>query len=113
MGRRAAGWAWIKVSRLHENRPTRGDVCEGEIRSYRYRRYGPSDSSYERCISLSWCSTCREYSGAMVYVPRGEHLVDLLADLPAPEREQVTRSEAKLLDHLDRLVRRGAWSPSP
>jgi hypothetical protein len=34
---------------------------------------------------------------------------DQLADLPKPERERVARSELKLLDYLDRLVRRGSW----
>jgi hypothetical protein len=112
MGRRAAGWTWSKVTTIHETRPEHGGACKGEIRAYRYRYYAPSDSFYERCIGLAWCSTCREYSGAMVYVPRGEHLTDLLADLPAPERERLARSEVKLLDYLDRLARRGAWPPS-
>lgn len=86
--------------------------ARGEIRSYRYRYYAPSDTFYERCIDLAWCSTCRRYSSAMVHVPRGERLTDLLADLPAPEREPLARSEVKLLDYLDRLARRGAWPPS-
>jgi hypothetical protein len=47
----------------------------------------------------------------MVYVPRGEHLTDVLADLPAVQRDQLARSEVKLLDYLDRLARRGAWPP--
>lgn len=76
---------------------------------YRYRVYPPSDGSFERCIGLAWCSTCREYSGAMVSVPRGEHLPDLLAGLPESERERLARSEVKLLNYLDRLVRRGMW----
>jgi hypothetical protein len=45
----------------------------------------------------------------MVSVPRGEHLVDLLAGLPELERERLARSEVKLLDYLDRLARRGLW----
>jgi len=90
---------------IHESRSIDGPVCTDEIRSYRYRYYEPSDSSYERCVGLAWCSTCREYSGAMVYVPRGEQLMDVLADLPVPERERLARSEVKLLDHLDRLAR--------
>ncbi|WP_433345474.1 hypothetical protein [Micromonospora sp. CA-111912] len=45
----------------------------------------------------------------MVFVPRNERLPDLLADLPTPERERLVRSEVKLLDYLDRLVRRGSW----
>ena len=111
MGRRATGWAWTKVSRVHGNKPARGAVCEGEVHSYKYRYYKPSDSSYERCIGLAWCSTCREYSGAMVYVSRDEHLPDALAGLPVMERERLAGSEVKLLDYLDRLARRGAWPP--
>jgi hypothetical protein len=79
------------------------------VYSYRYRVYPPSDSLFERCVGLAWCATCREYSGAMVSVPRGEHLVDLLAGLPELERERLARSEVKLLDYLDRLARRGLW----
>ena len=104
MGRRAAAWTWSKVSTVHANRPAHGNVCDGEIRSY-----APSDSSYERCIGLTWYSSCREYSGAMVCVPRGEDLPDALADLPRLERERLVRSEVKLLDYLDRP--RGAWPP--
>jgi hypothetical protein len=61
-------------------------------------------------FGLAWCSTCCAYAGAMVFVPRREHLLDLLADLPASERERLMRSDVKLLDYLDRLVRRGKWS---
>jgi hypothetical protein len=104
---RAAGWMWTKVSPLHG-----GGVCDGQTRSYAYRHYAPSDSNYERCIALAWCSTCREYSGAMVYVPRGEHLTDALANLPTHERERLARSEVKLLDYLDRLARHGALPSS-
>ncbi len=77
--------------------------------SYRYRVHPPPDDSFERCIGLAWCSTCREYSGAMVSVPHGEHLPDPLVGLSGLERERLTRSEVKLLEHLDRLVRRGLW----
>lgn len=111
MGRRAGGWAWSKVSTIHGNGPVHGSACGGEVHSYRFRHYAPSDSSYERCIGLAWCSICREYSGAMVYVSRDEHLPDALADLPVIERERLARSEVKLLDYLDRLARRGAWPP--
>ncbi|WFE53332.1 hypothetical protein [Micromonospora sp. WMMD1155] len=77
------------------------------IFSYRYRLYAPSDRLYERCVGLAWCSSCREYSAATVFVPRNEDLWEPLAELPTPERERLVRSEVKLLDHLDRLVRRG------
>lgn len=110
MGRRSARWAWSKVSTIHTSRDgTDAIACDGDIYSYSYRFYAPSNSSYERCVGLAWCSTCREYSGAMVFVPQSEHLPDLLADLPTPERERLVRSEVKLLDYLDRLVRRGTW----
>jgi hypothetical protein len=104
-------WTWSKVSAVHEIRPSHGGACDGEIRSYKFRHYAPSDNSYERCIGLAWCSTCREYSGGMVYVPRGEHLTDALADLPAVRRNRLARGEVKLLDYLDRLARRGVWPP--
>jgi len=81
----------------------------GEIFSYSYRYYEPQSSMYERCVGLSWCSSCRSYTGAMVYVPRERVLWDALADLPDDERERLSRSEVKLLDYLDRLVRRGLW----
>jgi hypothetical protein len=102
---------WSKVSTIHVIRTPHGSACDGETRSYRCRHYAPSDSSYERCVGLTWCSSCREYSGAMVHVPRDEHLPDALADLPRSERERLARSEVKLLDYLDRLARRGAWPP--
>ncbi|MEV7227203.1 hypothetical protein AB0M79_09290 [Polymorphospora sp. NPDC051019] len=110
MGRRTADWTWSKVDTIHRGDDTTDAVaCDGQIHSYRYRFYAPSDSLHERCVGLAWCSMCRECSGAMVFVPRGETLPDPLADLPAPERERLTRSEVRLLDHLDRLVRRGTW----
>lgn len=107
MGNRSTRWAWSKVSTVHGVRGGDAVACAGEILSYRYRFYAPSDRFYERCVGLTWCSTCREYSGAMVIVPRNEDLWDPLADLPTPERERLVRSEVKLLDNLDRLVRRG------
>jgi hypothetical protein len=109
VGHRSARWTWSKVGTVHGAREGSSPTCTGEIYSYRYRYYAPSDSSYERCIGLAWCSICREYSGAMVYVPRDERLPDVLIDLPTPEREKLARSEVKLLDYLDRLVRRGSW----
>ncbi|KOG47248.1 hypothetical protein ADK75_24665 [Streptomyces virginiae] len=60
---------------------------------------------FERCIGLAWCSTCRIYSGNMVYVPRKRVLVDLLASLPPEQRERVLRSETRLIEFLDRQVR--------
>jgi hypothetical protein len=112
MRRRAEGWTWLKVSKIHDTHPVGGLGCAGNIHSYKYRYHRPSDSLYERCIGLAWCSSCREYSGTMVYVPRDEHLIDVLADLPVPERERLARSEVRLLDYVDRLARRGAWPPS-
>ncbi|PYC72984.1 hypothetical protein C7C45_07745 [Micromonospora arborensis] len=111
MGHRSARWAWSKVSTIHGVRGGDAVGCAGEISSYRYRLYAPSDKFYERCVGLAWCSNCREYSGAMVFVPRNERLRDLLADLPTAERERLARSEVKLLDYLDRLARQGIWPP--
>lgn len=45
----------------------------------------------------------------MVYVPSREALWDALANLPVHERERLAGSTVKLLDYLDRLVRRGEW----
>jgi hypothetical protein len=83
-------------------------ACDGPIWWYTYRLAPPSD----RCVRLRWCSTCRQYSGAMVPVPRSQTLPDALAGLPEVERERLTRSEVRLLEYLDRLVRRGAWPPT-
>src|SRR5262249_27081949 len=77
--------------------------------SYCYRYHEPASTMYERCVGLSWCWVCRCYNGAMVYIPRGRPLWDALAEVPDRERERLSRSEVKLLDHLDRLVRRGLW----
>jgi hypothetical protein len=92
------------VSTIHH-----GGSCGGELRTHRYRCYPPSDRSYGRCISLTWCAICREYSGAMTHVPRTEDLPDPLAALPPAERERLYRGEVRLLDHLDRIARRGLW----
>lgn len=40
----------------------------------------------------------------MVFIPRDRVLVDALAHLPAERREQLVRSEAKLIDYLDRCA---------
>ncbi|MYS86143.1 hypothetical protein GTZ85_39505 [Streptomyces sp. SID5474] len=57
---------------------------------------------FERCIGLAWCSECRLYVGAMVYIPRTRPLVDALASLPADERARLLRKEMALIDYLDR-----------
>jgi hypothetical protein len=72
-----------------------------------YLYYPPDSPSYERCIGLAWCSTRRTSTGNMVFVPRDEVLVDALAGLASHERDTLARSEVRLLDHLDRLVRKG------
>jgi hypothetical protein len=100
-------WRWTKVSVLHAE----GPWCAGAVYSYARRYYPPDSPFYERCVGLSWCSTCRTYTGAMVAVPGRLALVDVLAGLSPRERERVSRSELRLLDHLDRLVRRGDWPP--
>jgi hypothetical protein len=45
----------------------------------------------------------------VVRVPRGTALPDPLAGLSDAERGGLTRSEHRLLGHLDRLVRHGRW----
>lgn len=62
---------------------------------------------FERCIGLAWCSSCRVHSGNMVYVPRQQVLVDLLASLPPEQRERLLRSETRVIEFLDRQARRG------
>lgn len=107
------GWRWTKVPALHAvgtgAAPERR--CNGHVHSYRYRYYPPESTVYERCIGLSWCSACRTYAGTMVHVPRDETLVDPFADLGDDERDRLHRGERRLLEHLDRLVRRGEWPP--
>ncbi|MEV0897189.1 hypothetical protein [Actinoplanes sp. NPDC049802] len=85
--------------------------CDGRIYSYTYRRHPPGDSGYERCITMSWCTTCREFSDGLVFISRDRVLWDALAGLPPYEREDVERSPRKILDYLDGLVRRGLWPP--
>ncbi|MDH6706644.1 hypothetical protein P3T27_003371 [Kitasatospora sp. MAA19] len=63
---------------------------------------------FERCIGFSWCSGCRIYSGNMVHIPRKRVLVDALASLPQEQRERLLRSETRLVEFLDRLVRDGS-----
>jgi hypothetical protein len=107
-------WAWSKVSQIHRPEPGGPETssCTGEIFSYSYRYHPPQSSSYERCVGLSWCSVCRSYTGAMVYIPRDRALWDALADLPDDERGRLYGGEVRLLDYLDRLVRRGRWQPA-
>lgn len=113
MDRSPEEWKWTKVSVIHSpDAHAAGQQCTGDIYSYAYRYYQPESPSYERCIGLSWCSTSRTYTGTMVRVPREQVLVDVLAGLSTPERDRVSRSEVRLLDYLDRLVRRGTWPPS-
>jgi hypothetical protein len=111
MGESAARWRWSKVSMIHRSVPgaPQTSPCTGEILSYSYRYYEPESGSYERCVALSWCSVCHSYTGAMVYIRRDRTLWDALAELPDHERERLSNSEVKLLDYLDRLLRRGRW----
>jgi hypothetical protein len=102
-------WRWHSVAVIHRGDTARSATCTGEIYSYRYRIYAPTHPAYERCIGLAWCSICREYSSAIVHGDRNETLWDALADLPTQERERRAHSSLKVLDHLDRLVRRGQW----
>lgn len=104
MASKRAPHRWRKVSTL-DTIPQDGRrvcaACRTDVRSYQYRYYPAESSSYERCIGLSWCSTCRLYTGAMVYVPRDTVLPDRLASLPPEQREHLERSEARLIDYLD------------
>ena len=47
----------------------------------------------------------------MVHVPREENLPDALNPLDEFARERLLNSETKLIDHIDRLIRRGTWPP--
>jgi hypothetical protein len=98
-------WAWSKVGEVH----TSTGGCTGEVRTYHYRLYPPTDSRFERCVGLGWCSICREYCGNVVFVGRDVELHDVLAGLPHAERERTGRSEVRLLDWLDRLARRDEY----
>ncbi|MEU2368917.1 hypothetical protein, partial [Streptomyces pseudogriseolus] len=81
-------------------------ACGTAVRSYQFRLYPPESSMFERCVGLAWCSGCRIYSGAMVHIPRTRVLVDALGSLPEDESVRLRRSEAKLVDYLDRQGRR-------
>ncbi len=75
-------------------------VCGSLVRGYRLH---PVESEfYERCIGFAWCSGCKIYTGNMVHVRRDERLVDALAGIPFGQREQLLRSETKLIDYLAR-----------
>jgi hypothetical protein len=52
-------------------------------------------------IGRSACSKCRIYIGTMVFVRRKEVLVDALRELPAERRQQLRKSESKLIEFLD------------
>lgn len=103
-------WKWHWVPRIHS---LAGETpCDGPTHGYYYRYYPPSSDSYERCVGLCWCSTCREYTGNMVYVPRTRQLDDPLAAMNVDERNDLRHSERRLVDFLDRLIRRGIWTPA-
>ena len=79
-------------------------ACGSAVRGYLYRFHPVDSTLFERCIALAWCSECRVYAGAMVYVPRDEVLVDVLLELSAERQEQLRSSERKLIDYLDRCA---------
>ena len=110
MERAFQDWRWSKTSGgIHSDAAIEGG-CSGDIHSYAYRIYPPESRWYERCIALSWCSGCRSYIANTVRVPRDVTPVDVLTGLP--DRDRLLRSETRLLDYLDRFVRRGLWPPS-
>lgn len=107
-------WQWIKVARVHwtdDDRAKDRPSCDGAVYSHAHRTYEPESASYERCISLEWCGSCRTYSGAMVHIPRDRASDDPL-DLGNGENRMLRNSEVRVVDDLDRLVRRGAWLPT-
>lgn len=52
MGYGPARWAWSKVSTTHGARDGGAVLCAGEIYSYKYRLYAPSDSSALRRLGV-------------------------------------------------------------
>jgi hypothetical protein len=103
-------WTWTKVSELHPADDER--TCDGPLYSYVYRHYPAGSASYERCIGLAWCSICRDYTGAMVRVPRTEALDNPFAGLSLDEQRDLHMNERRLIDRLDRMIRRGEWTPA-
>jgi hypothetical protein len=77
-------------------------TCGTAVRSYRYRIHPPESAMFERCAGLAWCSRGRVYVGTMVHVLRTQGLTDALAALPREQREPLVRSEARLVEFLDR-----------
>jgi hypothetical protein len=104
-------WTWTKVSELH--RAGDGPACDGPVQSYVYRHYPPESAGRERCIGLTWCSACRDYTGTMVHVPRTEELDNPFAALGLDEQRAAHVNERRLIDRLDRMIRRGEWTPGP
>jgi hypothetical protein len=49
----------------------------------------------------------------MVHVALKEELLDPLATLDEFDRERLLNSERKLIEHIDRLIRRGVWPARP
>ena len=103
-------WTWTKVSELH--RADDGPACDGPVHSYVYRHYPAGSANRERCIGLAWCSTCRDYVGTMVYVPRSQELDNPFAALGRDEQRDLHVNERRLIDRLDRMIRRGDWTPT-
>lgn len=100
-----AKWNWVKVFELH--RTGSQPPCGGQIYSHTYRYHSLDSPSYERCISLTWCTACRDYTGTMVYVPRAHTLSNPIASLDPEAQKRLRASEVRLIGYLDRLVRRG------
>jgi hypothetical protein len=88
----------------HSNVDTVGWTSRSTYPGMSHRNHCPN-CLWSRHLDRNWCSACRSYAGATVYVPRDRVLWDALADLPDHERERSSRSEVKLIDYLDRLVR--------
>ncbi|WP_204299495.1 hypothetical protein [Actinoplanes campanulatus] len=109
-GHEAYGWV-ASLTAVHRRGEGAVSSCPGRIYHYTCRIHPPESDSYERCLGMSWCTICREVADNIVFVARDTVLWDALGDLPADERERLSRSQRKLRDYLDRLVRQGRWPP--
>jgi hypothetical protein len=97
-------WArhrWRKVLVVHHQAGAGG--CAGTIRSYTYRNHPVESEHFERSIRLTWCSDCRRWSSAIVFVPRAHNLDDPLDGLDAEKRDRLLGNERVLVQYLDRL----------
>ncbi|GLW33110.1 hypothetical protein Areg01_60480 [Actinoplanes regularis] len=112
-GGQSGRWAWKGVFAVHHRSGDVPSSCTGRIYQYTYRLHAPEDSRYERCLGMSWCSLCREFSENVGFVSRDTVLWDALSGLEASERESLGRNSRRIREYVDRLVRRGLWAQEP